>query len=1596
MKMKYKKILLFVIFILIIAIPISYANTNVSDEIGINNENEPVLMKNSNEYYFNSSLPNDGDGSKENPYNYLDSSRIQADSTLYFTDGNYELNTNKNIFNVKIVGQNSEKTIINLKKHTLTTYNFIAENVTLFNGHIQNYYELNLTNVILDYCEGTSMDSYSNTYGGAICNIGDTIENPTVNINKCTFKENIAKYGGAIYSIAGTVNIEDSVFFHNSADNYGGAIACEYNYGLNIKNTIFEHCYSLKNAGGAIYLREAKTNISNSTFRYNKATFGGAICDLENSIEITNSTFNSNAADYSGGAIYKMYGNITIHTSDFTENNAKNGGGLLIDNSTLILINNEIYDNIAEMGEDLYTILNIKEVLNENIINDHYNLGKLNINFESYNYTIYKYKPNIIETLPEYYNLADDGFLTPVKNQQNSGNCWAFAQLAALESCILKSSGESLDLSEENMKNLIAKFSDYGWNVYTNEGGLDQMGLGYLTSWLGPVLEENDEFDDFSVLSPVLDSIMHVQDVIFLKRNNALDNNAIKEAILKYGGVATGIFYESENLKYSTAGYYYGGKELANHAVTIIGWNDTYSSNNFLKKPAGDGAWIVKNSWGKSWGDKGYCYVSYYDTKLAEIGKDFYSYTFILDDKEKFNKNYQYDIAGMTDFFNTGKTSVWYQNIFRSEGYETLKAFSTYFNTTTDYEAYVYVNNELKSVQVGTSPGGYHTIKFTPYVNLMPEDEFKISIKIKSPISASFPVSEGLITNKKIYTPNISFFSYDGKKWYDLSNYTHNYGTHTYTSQVACIKAFTSYSNLNFTISNVSAKTGEPVNITAEIYGENGDIINSGKIIFDINNEKYPINVTGSKAVLSLTFEDAGIYNITGYFTSNNIYQYATANITELLLNLSIDDYTYSNNMTINIISNVVGNATISINNKTYPVKLNNNDTITIEEQLLPGKYNATLKYKDITKQTTFEIYKINTQITAQNQTITNTNQLKINATLQDENKNTLNKTLKIQNNTIKTGNNTITITFEGDEIYNPTNTTINIYLQYIDQIIIKNEKYPHNISVNITSNIADNATITINNKTYSVTIKNNNTITIYEQLLPGKYNATLKYKDITKQTTFEIYKINTQITAQNQTITNTNQLKINATLQDENKNTLNKTLKIQNNTIKTGNNTITITFEGDEIYNPTNTTINIELKNYIDFAASYDNQIILNITSNINDTINITINNKSYLFKIENNETLMIQDKLNPGNYNITLKWDKITLSKILTVNKVKTQIKTSNLEMYYKDGSKAIISLTDENNNILANKNIIFNINGVEYTRTTDSDGIARITVNLNSGEYKIKTSYAGDEKYEKSSNYISIKIKPTLIANNLTKFYRNESQFFVKLIDNTENIIANKEILFNINGVYYTRQTNSSGIAKLNINLNAGEYIITTLNEETGEKISNKISVLSLLQENYDLVKYYKNDSQYLLKVYNKNGSIAVGVKVTFNINGVYYTRQTNSSGIAKLNINLAPGNYIITAEYENCKVSNHISVKDILYAEDMEMKYKDGSKFNVKLVDGKGNPFAKESITFNINGVFYTRITNDNGIASLNINLMSGKYIITSSYNGLNIANKITVY
>ena len=132
-----------------------------------------------------------------------------------------------------------------------------------------------------------------------------------------------------------------------------------------------------------------------------------------------------------------------------------------------------------------------------------------------------------------------------------------------------------------------------------------------------------------------------------------------------------------------------------------------------------------------------------------------------------------------------------------------------------------------------------------------------------------------------------------------------------------------------------------------------------------------------------------------------------------------------------------------------------------------------------------------------------------------------------------------------------------------------------------------------------------------------------------------------------------------------------------------------------------------------------------------------------------------------------------------------------------------------------------------------------------------------------------------------------------------------------------------------------------------------------------------------------------------KVTFNVNGVFYTRQTNASGIATLNFKLLPSKYVITAEYKWLMASNTIKVLSVLETKDLVMKYKDGSKFEAKILDGQGKPYAGQTVTFNINGVFYTKTTEADGIARLKINLLAGEYIITSMYNGLNAANKVTI-
>ena len=319
---------------------------------------------------------------------------------------------------------------------------------------------------------------------------------------------------------------------------------------------------------------------------------------------------------------------------------------------------------------------------------------------------------------------------------------------------------------------------------------------------------------------------------------------------------------------------------------------------------------------------------------------------------------------------------------------------------------------------------------------------------------------------------------------------------------------------------------------------------------------------------------------------------------------------------------------------------------------------------------------------------------------------------------------------------------------------------------------------------------------------------------------------------------------------------------------------------------------------------------------------------------------------------------------------------------------------------------------INNAEYVELEDSVADDLVTKSsqsesadaddgLSNDEINVDNAINGAENVISEApleNQTSNSNSSSIVSDDLTKYYQNGSQFEATFFDKEGNPLANAEISFVINGIYYDRTTNDQGLAIISINLGPGSYEIISINNVTGEKVINSILVLSTIVDNENIVMYYKNGTKYTATVLDGNGNPLAGVDVTFNINGVMYTRVTNEYGVASLNINLDPNTYIITViGPDGLMRSNNVTVlPTIVDNENIVMYYKNGTKYTATVLDGNGNPLAGVDVTFNVNGVMYTCVSDDNGVASLNINLIPGKYIITViGPNGLMRSNTITV-
>ena len=334
-------------------------------------------------------------------------------------------------------------------------------------------------------------------------------------------------------------------------------------------------------------------------------------------------------------------------------------------------------------------------------------------------------------------------------------------------------------------------------------------------------------------------------------------------------------------------------------------------------------------------------------------------------------------------------------------------------------------------------------------------------------------------------------------------------------------------------------------------------------------------------------------------------------------------------------------------------------------------------------------------------------------------------------------------------------------------------------------------------------------------------------------------------------------------------------------------------------------------------------------------------------------------------------------------------------DLSMYYKNGSRYEVSIYQDGKIINSQNNdskVIFNVNGVNYTKEL-VNGKASIGINLNPGNYTITTFYHYTDGLATKTN--NIEVLSTILANDVVKFFRNGTQYCAKFLDGCGSPLVNASVVFNINGVLYKKQTDGRGMAKLNINLRPGEYILTAMHPDALMYGSN-ITVLSTILAN-DVVKFFRNGTQYCAKFLDGCGSPLVNASVVFNINGVLYKKQTDYEGVARLNINLFPGKYILTAMHpDGLMYGYNITVLSTIHGDDIVKFFRNGTQYCAKFLDGCGSPLVNASVIFNINGVFYKKQTDDNGMARLNINLFPGEYILTAIHlNGEEKANIIKV-
>lgn len=444
---------------------------------------------------------------------------------------------------------------------------------------------------------------------------------------------------------------------------------------------------------------------------------------------------------------------------------------------------------------------------------------------------------------PSAYDYRSLGMVTPPKNQRNCGSCWAFAGTGMMESRVLIEGGPEYDLSEENVLSC---------NIYNAGcgGGDDFIVANYLTKY-GGSLESCAPYDGtdgtpcadcafmrrlcgWSIIGTNLDSEDPAQILI------------VKDALLRYGPLFVTMNASAPGFSlYSGGVFEYWGGGNTNHAILLVGWDDSLTHSH------GSGAWIAKNSWGTGWGEGGYFKIAYGSASFCDYVSAF-TCTAGYDYRETL---YYYDERGWQGSFYSNEYDTWgavrvtpgTTGVLERVEFWAVDDVLNYeirvYDTVSGSSPYTF-SGLLSSQSGSVSKAGYYSIELSTKPSITAGNDFIVAVRFNTP-NFQFPVP---IDNSPPISGQ-SYYSSNGSNWYNLTEQGNNWDIGIRAVVQQPVSTFTDYPGVFSTYSFF-------------VVGNNAyctDVLGTGKIAYGLSAGGVTENPEGrTHTILTQLEHDTG------------------------------------------------------------------------------------------------------------------------------------------------------------------------------------------------------------------------------------------------------------------------------------------------------------------------------------------------------------------------------------------------------------------------------------------------------------------------------------------------------------------------------------------------------------------------------------------------------------------------------------------------------------------------------------------------------------------------------------------------------------------